>query len=124
MHRSTVLVADDEENVRRLVSSMLGNKYSVLEASDGEEAVDMTRTQKPDLVLMDIMMPNVDGYTACHEIKKGQDTKAIPIVMLTAVGQELNKKLAQKMGADGYITKPFTQQDLLHTIGRLVKRAK
>lgn len=124
MHKSTVLVADDEENVRRLVSSMLAKYYTILEASDGEEAVDMTRSQKPNLVLMDIMMPNVDGYTAASMLKTDEATKHIPIVMLTAVGQELNKKLAQTMGANGYITKPFTQQDLLHTIGRLMKNAK
>jgi len=118
MGNKKVLIVDDEENVRRLVSSMLGNKYSVLEAKDGEQAVDMARSHKPDLVLMDIMMPNVDGYTACHKIKMGQDTKAIPIVMLTALGQELNMKLAKEIGADGYITKPFSLRDLLDTIGK------
>ena len=124
MNRKKILIADDEANIRLLVSSMLAKDYTVLKASDGEEAVDMTRTQKPDLVLMDIMMPKIDGYSALSMLKTDEATKHIPIVMLTAVGQELNKKLAQKMGADGYITKPFTQQDLLHTIGRLVKSAK
>ena len=121
MGNKKVLIVDDEENVRRLVSSMLGNKYSVLEAKDGEQAVDMARSHKPDLVLMDIMMPNVDGYTACHQIKMGQDTKAIPVVMLTALGQELNMKLAKEIGADGYITKPFPPLELMNTVKRFLE---
>lgn len=61
-------------------------------------------------------MPSLDGYAACHEIKRDQATRTIPVVMLTGVGHELNKKLAQELGADGYITKPFNLQDLLDTV--------
>jgi len=118
MENKKVLVVDDEENVRRLLRSMLGNKYIILEAKDGKVAVDIARSQRPDIILMDIMMPNMDGYTACHTIKQDPATKAIPIVMVTAVGQELNKKLAKEMGADGYITKPFSVLELLNTIER------
>jgi len=118
MENKKVLVVDDEENVRRLLRSMLGNKYIILEAKDGKVAVDIARSQRPDIILMDIMMPNMDGYTACHTIKQDPATKAIPIVMVTAVGQELNKKLAKEMGADGYITKPFSLLELLNTIER------
>ena len=124
MPKSTVLVADDEAPVRYVVRKMLGDDYTVLEAMDGQAVLDMARRHQPDIILMDIMMPKMDGYSAVSMLKTDEATKHIPIVMLTAVGQELNKKLAQKMGADGYITKPFTQQDLLHTIGRLVKSAK
>jgi CheY-like chemotaxis protein len=120
MGKGKILVVDDEENVRRLLRSMLGNKYIVLEAKDGEVAIDIARSQKPDFILMDIMMPNIDGYTACYTIKQDPATKTIPIVMLTAVGQELNKKLAQEMGADGYITKPFGLLELLNTVERFL----
>ena len=120
MGKGKILVVDDEENVRRLLRSMLGNKYIVLEAKDGEVAIDIARSQKPDFILMDIMMPNIDGYTACYTIKQDPATKTIPIVMLTAVGQELNKKLAQEMGADGYITKPFGLLELLNTVARFL----
>jgi len=65
-------------------------------------------------------MPNMDGYTACHTIKQDPATKTIPVVMLTAAGQELNKKLAQEMGADGYITKPFGLLELLNTVERFL----
>jgi len=118
--QATILIVDDEENVRRLLRSMLGNKYIVLEAKDGEVAIDIARSQKPDFILMDIMMPNMDGYTACHTIKQDPATKTIPVVMLTAAGQELNKKLAQEMGADGYITKPFGLLELLNTVERFL----
>ena len=120
MGKGKILVVDDEENVRRLLRSMLGNQYIVLEAKDGEVAIDIARSQKPDFILMDIMMPNIDGYTACYTIKQDPATKTIPIVMLTAVGQELNKKLAQEMGADGYITKPFGLLELLNTVARFL----
>ena len=120
MGKGKILVVDDEENVRRLLRSMLGNKYIVLEAKDGEVAIDIARSQKPDFILMDIVMPNIDGYTACYTIKQDPATKTIPIVMLTAVGQELNKKLAQEMGADGYITKPFSLLELLNTVERFL----
>ena len=119
MENKKVLIVDDEENVRRLLRRMLRNKYIVLEAKDGEVAIDIARSQRPDIILMDIMMPNIDGYTACHTIKKDPVTKTIPVVMVTAVGQELNKVLAKEMGADGYITKPFSLRDLLDTIDKL-----
>ncbi len=121
MDKKKILIADDEVNIRLLVSSMLGKDYIVLKASDGEEAINIARSQKPDLILMDIMMPNIDGYIACHTIKKDPVTKAIPIVMLTSIGHELNVKLSQEMGANGYVTKPFSPQDLLDTIGQLLK---
>jgi len=123
-HKMRILIADDEPNIRSLVSSMLGKDYVVLEASDGEEALNIARRQKPDLVLMDIMMPKVDGYSTCSIIKTDQATKGIPVVMLTAIGYELNKELAKKIGADGYITKPFSLQDLLDTIGQFLKCPK
>ena len=78
----------------------------------------IARSQKPDLVLMDVMMPRMDGYTACHTIKKDPINKTIPVIMLTAIDYELNMKLAEEMGADGYITKPFDSRDLLDVIGK------
>ena len=123
MKKEKVLVVDDEENVRRLLRSMLGNKYIVLEAKDGKVAIDIARSQMPDIILMDIMMPNMDGYTACHTIKQDPATKMIPVIMVTAVGQELNKTLATEMGADGYITKPFSLQVLLDTVNRFLTKS-
>jgi len=121
MGNKKILIADDEPNVCSLVSSMLGKDYTVLKASNGEEAINVARSQKPHLILMDIMMPKVDGYTACSIIKTDQSTKMIPVIMITGVGHELNKKLANEIGADGYVTKPFTLQDLLDTIGQFLR---
>jgi len=116
MDKRKVLIVDDEPHIRQLMSSVLSGDHVVLEAGSGEAAVDIARAEKPDLILMDIMMPGSDGYTACQEIKKDKTTQAIPIIMLTGVVYELNKKLAKGMGADGYITKPFNLQDLLDTV--------
>jgi two-component system alkaline phosphatase synthesis response regulator PhoP len=116
-----ILIADDEANVRLLVSRALGQHFLVLEARDGEEAIKIARTHKPDLILMDLMMPRVDGNSACSIIKNDPDTKQIPVVMISGVGYELNKKLSLTLGADGYITKPFNLPDLLATIAQLLR---
>ena len=112
-NKRKVVVADDELYIRLLVKDILEPEFIVLEASNGEEAVRLTRIQQPDLVLMDILMPKLDGYTACYAIKTDELTKEIPVVMLTGVGHELNRQLSQEMGATGYITKPFNPTDLL-----------
>lgn len=116
MDSKKVLIVDDELCIRQLVSSVLDGNYTVLEASDGEEAINLARKLKPDLILMDILMPKLDGYTACYEIKRNQATRAIPVVMLTGVGYELNKTFSREMGASGYITKPFDLQELLDKV--------
>lgn len=115
-NKRKVVVADDELYIRLLVKDILEPDYIVLEASNGEEAVIISRTQQPNLVLMDILMPKLDGYTACYAIKTDELTKEIPVVMLTGVGHELNKQLSQEMGAEGYITKPFNPGDLLDKV--------
>jgi len=120
MDKKKILIADDELNVRSLVSRMLDKDYIVIEATNGEEAIDIAKRQEPDLILMDLIMPKMDGYTACFSIKTDQATKEIPVVMLTGVGHEFNKKFAQEMGADGYITKPFSADELLHQVKQVL----
>ena len=122
--KGTILIADDELNIRLLVGNLLGGDYDVIKASDGAEALALARLKRPDLILMDIMMPNMDGYSACHAIKNDEATAKIPVVMVTAVGQELNRMFAKQMGADGYITKPFQLRNLLDTIGRFLKSSE
>jgi CheY-like chemotaxis protein len=119
--KKKVLIVDDEPNVRRLLHSILNKKFVVFEAEDGEQAVDMTNAQQPDVILMDMMMPKMDGLTACLMIKKNPDTKKIPVIMVTAIGFELNIKLSQQMGASGYVTKPFSPQDLLAKIAEVLQ---
>jgi len=121
MDKKKVLIVDDEEPIRLLVFSILGKDYIVIEASDGGEAISVAHRQKPDLILMDILMPRVDGYTACYRLKNDAVTKAIPVVMLTGVGFELNEKLSRQLGANGYITKPFSPQELRDMIDKFLK---
>ena len=111
-----ILIVDDEVGIRLMVVRMLGEDYTVLEAADGEEAVTLTRLHKPSLVLMDILMPGKDGYSACHEIKTDLETKSTPVVMVSAIGHKLNERLSAEVGADGYITKPFSVEKLLAAI--------
>lgn len=119
--RKKVLVVDDEPGVRQLVSKILSREYTVVEAKDGEEAINAVRSQSPRIVIMDMMMPKMDGLTACYAIKKDPATRGIPVIMLTAIDQELNKKLSTTvMGANRYMTKPFNAQELLTTIRQLL----
>jgi len=120
MDKQKILIADDEPGVRLLVSRILEEEYTVLEAADGEEAIDIAKGQQPALILMDLMMPNMDGYAACLRIKADQATKGIPVIILTGIGHELNKRFAEEMGADGYITKPFTRESLLGEMRQLL----
>ncbi len=121
--KKKVLIVDDEPNVRRLSRTILSKNFIVFEAEDGKQAIDIANTQKPDVILMDMMMPKMDGLTACHAIKKDPATKSIPIIMVTAIGFELNIKLSQQMGASGYVTKPFTSQELLNKIAQFLPTA-
>jgi two-component system, OmpR family, alkaline phosphatase synthesis response regulator PhoP len=123
MDKKTILIADDEPSIRLTVMRMLDKDYVVLEATNGEDAVEIAREQKPDLIFMDLMMPEMDGYAACSLIKADQATKMIPVVILTAIGHEFNKKFAAEMGADGYITKPFTVQELMGVISSRLAEA-
>ena len=118
-----ILIVDDEPNVRKLLRTVLNKKFTVLEAEDGGQAVDVACAEKPDLILMDIMMPKMDGYTSCYALKSEPATKSIPIIMLTAIDFKLNLQLSKEIGAAGYITKPFNSRDLLNNITRVLTTA-
>ena len=112
-----VLIIDDDPNDMQLAYDLIGVLgYSCIKAFDGIEGVAAAKKHKPALILMDILMPNMDGYAACNAIKTASETKNIPIVMLTAVDYELNKDLATEVGADGYLAKPYSRQQLMQAI--------
>ncbi len=116
-----ILIVEDDPKSLKLTRDLLRvSGYTTIEATDGEWGVELTKTKKPDLVLMDIMMPKMDGYMACHAIKTDEATRQIPVVMVTAMGYELNEELAKEMGADGYITKPFSRQELLDVVSQFL----
>ena len=117
----TILIVEDEPKNMTLTRDLLKiSGYETMEAWDGRQGVEKAKSAQPNLILMDIMMPKMDGYAACSAIKADQSTKNIPVVMVTAVGFDLNKKLAKQMGADGYVTKPFSRQQLIDAISPLL----
>jgi CheY-like chemotaxis protein len=112
-----ILIVEDDPKSMKLTRDLLKvSGYITIEATDGEQGVELAKAKKPDLILMDIMMPKMDGYNACRAIKTDEATMKIPVVMLTSVDFELNKELGRAVGADGYITKPLRHQDLLDKI--------
>jgi len=119
--RNKILVVDDDERLLHMVRDMLSaNGYEVLLAKDGAQAVTVARKEQPGLILMDILMPEMDGYTACSILKSDEKTKRIPLVMLTAVGYEMNKKLSAVLNADDYLEKPVSVGILVDTVKRLM----
>ena len=109
-----ILIADDRYEVVELVKATLeGEDYQVIDASDGKEALEKIKREKPDLVLLDIIMPRMDGFEVLSEVKKDPRTKDIPIIMLTAKGQKLDKDKGRRLGAQDYIVKPFSPSHLL-----------
>jgi CheY-like chemotaxis protein len=115
-----ILIVDDDPKSMTLTKDLLKiSGYATIQAVDGVQGVELAKSAKPDLILMDIIMPKMDGYAACHDIKADPVTENIPVVMLSSIGHDLNKKLAKQVGADGYITKPFSRQDLIDAISQL-----
>ena len=109
--KKTILIVDDEQPIIDiLVYNLQKEGYNTLEANDGLTAVDIALSQKPDLILLDIMLPKMDGLTVCKRIRH---TLNVPIVMLTAKGEEIDKILGLELGADDYVTKPFSVRELM-----------
>lgn len=118
---TVVLAIDDDALALELVDAMLTPLgYEVHTWTGGKGALDAARSRKPDIILLDVMMPEVDGYKTLSILKNDPLTKPIPVVMVTALGFELNKELAERLCANGYITKPIVKETLLKTIGDLV----
>jgi len=113
-----ILIVDDQAEVRRMVEITLRlGDYEILQAEDGEKAIEIARTEIPDLIIMDVMMPgDIDGFEAARILKNNPETKAIIIVMLTARGQETDKEKGLEVGADDYFVKPFSPMELIQKI--------
>ncbi|EKD50493.1 MAG: adenylate/guanylate cyclase [uncultured bacterium] len=117
-----ILIVDDERDlVETLTYRLEALGYEVLTAYDGQEGLDRVREEKPDLILLDVMMPKLDGYHVCRLIKFDDDLKGIPIIMLTARGQPQDRQTGRDSGADDYLTKPFESAVLLEKIQQLLK---
>ena len=115
-----ILVVDDEELIRNVIKEyLLLENFEVIEAVDGKDAVEKALLNPIDLMIMDIMMPHMDGYTACKEIKKNKD---IPCIMLSARGEEYDKLIGFDLGIDDYVTKPFSPKELVARVKTILKR--
>jgi two-component system KDP operon response regulator KdpE len=120
MNPANILVVDDEPQIRRVMRSTLNSHgYVILEAKTGEEAIEVARKEKPDLILLDVNMPGMSGIEACREIRRGS---AAPIIMLTVRNAERDKVLALDAGADDYVAKPFGIEELLARIRAALRR--
>lgn len=116
-----ILIVDDEQKIREVIREYSEfNGYEVEEAADGMEAVSLCRLNDYDLIIMDIMMPKLDGYSACKEIKK---TKNIPVIMLSARGEEYDKLFGFELGIDDYVVKPFSPKELMARVNAVLARS-
>jgi CheY-like chemotaxis protein len=118
----TVLVVDDEPNIVLSLKFLISQQgYEVRTAASGEEALEALAEQIPDLILLDVMMPRPDGYEVCQKIRSTPEWKDIPVIMLTAKGRDVEKQKGFAMGADDYITKPFSTQELVVKVREMIE---
>ncbi|HUC36893.1 MAG TPA: response regulator [Acidimicrobiales bacterium] len=115
-----LLIVDDEDGVRSLVRMTLeSDNYQILEATEGEQAIEMVKRHRPGLVLLDVMLPDTSGIEICRKLKSDPDTASTTIVMLTAKAQTADLEEAEAAGADGYFTKPFSPIALMQRVERI-----
>lgn len=119
---STVLVVEDSVTQREMITDLLkGSGLKVTVASDGVEALEQIQDQTPDLVVLDIVMPRMNGYEVCRQIKANPKTQSIPVVMCSSKGEEFDRYWGMKQGADAYIAKPFQPTELVGTVKQLLR---
>ncbi|OGF24512.1 hypothetical protein A3H66_01135 [Candidatus Falkowbacteria bacterium RIFCSPLOWO2_02_FULL_45_21] len=125
LRKQKILVVDDEKDLSALVSlhmKMAG--FEVLTANNGEKALDLSREEKPDLIILDLMLPKIDGWQVCEQLRQNAATKDIPVIMLTARTQIEDKLKGFEAGADDYVTKPFSPRELVARVKRVLARAE
>jgi CheY-like chemotaxis protein len=116
-----ILIAEDERDIRELISLTLEFAgYEIVSVQNGAEAVEQAVATRPDLILLDVRMPKMTGYAACEALKTSPETKDIPVVFISAKGQEAEIRQAMEVGAIGYILKPFSPDDLAALVKRLL----
>lgn len=116
-----ILVVDDEVYILHILDFSLGAEgFEVITANNGELAIEKAKQEKPDLIVLDIMMPVLDGYETCRRLKRQSETKNIPVVLLTAKGRDVDKRLGYEVGAVDYIVKPFSPNRLIERIQEIL----
>jgi len=117
-----ILIADDERSLRILISGTLEiGEFEVVEVDNGIDAIKAAQSEKPDLVILDVMMPGMTGYEVCERIKTTKELKNIKVLILTAKGQQSDREAAQNAQADYYISKPFSPTELLETVKNILE---
>jgi len=125
MANKRILIVDDEKDLVSMIKMRLeASGYEALEAYDGQTALDKARQEKPDLIILDLMLPKMDGYMVCRMLKFDEKYKKIPIILFTARVQDSDKELGKEVGADAYITKPFEPNVLLAKIEELLTKVQ
>ena len=120
---SKILIVDDEKDIVELISYNLEKEgFSIFKACDGEAALHIIKTQKPDLVVLDLMLPKMNGLDVCRNVRRNADTAALPIIMLTAKSDEIDKVTGLEVGADDYVTKPFSVKELIARVRSILRR--
>ena len=118
-----IVIVEDEKDIREVIHYNLSREgYQVLSAEDGQKGLDLIKKNSPDLVILDLMLPEVDGLEVCRLLKENAKTKTIPIIMLTAKSEESDVVLGLGLGADDYVTKPFSQKELVARVKSLLRR--
>ena len=116
-----ILVVDDERYIVNILDFTLGSEgFRVMSASNGEEALRMAMKETPDLVVLDIMMPKIDGFEVCRALKAKEETKDLPVILLTAKDRDADRKKGEEVGADLYMTKPFSPARLVEEVRNLL----
>lgn len=118
-----ILVIEDEEDIRELIRYNLAREgFEVIAAATGEEALVAARARRPDLVLLDLMLPGIQGLEVCRRLRAGSDTAGVPIIMVTAKGEEADIVAGLEMGADDFVTKPFSPRELVARVRSVLRR--
>src|SRR3972149_5738489 len=121
--KEKILIVDDEADILTLLEYNLEKAgFKVISANDGPDAVEITKREKPDIIILDIMLPSMEGTEVCKILKSGDATRHIPIIMLTAKGEEVDRIVGFELGADDYITKPFSPRELILRVKAVLKR--
>lgn len=120
--KKSVLIVEDEKHIAEAQSLVLGEHYNVHHASDGAEGLKMAERLKPNVVILDIMLPKMSGYEVCRKIRSNAELKGTKIVMVTAKNQQIDENAGMDIGADDYIMKPFEAEELKHVVSQVLKR--
>ncbi len=125
MQKESILVIEDDEDILNLLTFNLESAgYEVTTSTDGYEGLNLLKSREPDLVVLDIMLPGLDGFEICKELKRKKETASIPVVMLTARGEEVDRIVGLELGADDYVVKPFSPRELLLRIKGILGRSQ